>query len=106
MKKTFKTRIQDPENFGLFFNCLVRRYQWDFDEELLDLMIRVLDHYLLYFSRRTLICAIRDLADCHRVFYKETRVDVPEEQRERYDFTLKRMVKRFLSIESYGCTDE
>ena len=40
MKKTaYKTRIQNAEDFGLFFNCLTRRYLWNFDETLMDLII-------------------------------------------------------------------
>lgn len=104
-KEMYRARIRGSEDFGLFFNCLTRRYLWDFDEELLNLMIRTADRYLVYFSKRTLICAIRDLA-CEKdgIFCRRAE-GKPDNQKERYGSLLMCMVRRYLSIEAGESTD-
>jgi hypothetical protein len=97
--RSYKTRISDPEDFGLFFNCLTRRYLWDYDEDLLDLMIRIMDRYLTYFSQRTLICSIEDLTEGDRNIWRMERETVPENQQERYDHALMALVRRLKFIE-------
>ena len=89
----------------MFFNCLTRRYLWDYDEELLDLILRVIDRYLPYFSVRTLICSIRDLAEGKDGVFCECHKDKPVGQKERYNLVLMRLVKRYLSLELHGSTD-
>lgn len=99
-------KIQDAEDFGLFFNCLTRRYLWDYDEELLKLILRIIDRYLPYFSSRTLICSIRDLAEGKDCVFCECHKEKPEEQAERYNPALMRLVKRYLSLNLRGSTDK
>ena len=105
-RKIYKTKIQDAEDFGLFFNCLTRRYLWDYDEELLDLILRIIDRYLPFFSARTLICSIRDLAEGKDGVFCECHKDKPEDQKERYHLALMQLVKRYLSLELHGSTDK
>ena len=106
IRKTYKTQIQDAEDFGLFFNCLTRRFLWDYDYTLLELIHRILDQYLSYFSKRTLICSIRDFSNGSDSVFCECHKDVPEGQAEEYNGALKRMVKRYLAIELNGSTDK
>ena len=105
-RKIYKMKIQDAEDFGLFFNCLTRRYLWNYDEGLLDLILRIIDRYLPYFSTRTLICSIRDLAEGKDGVFCECHKDKPEGQKERYNLALMRLVKRYLSLELRGNTDK
>ena len=105
-KKRYKTRISDAEDFGVFFNCLTRRYLWDFDPELLQLILRIMDRYLPCFSIRTLICSIRDLAEEKDGIWHGSRVTIPEEQVEDYGRILKELVRRYLEIECRGITDD
>ena len=97
--------IQDAEDFGLFFNCLTRRYLWDYDEELLDLIQRIMDRYLPYFSARTLICSIRDFAEGKDGVFCMCQQEKPKDQEERYFQALMQMVKRYLSMKLSGSTD-
>ena len=105
-KRAYKTRIQDAEEFGLFFNCLTRRYLWDFDETLMDLIIRIMKVYLARFSKRTIICSIRDLAGYRKGLFGKLDAEIPPEQKERFGFVLKELVKRCLVIDLKGCMDE
>lgn len=105
-RKTYKTKIKNAEGFGLFFNCLTRRYLWDYDEGLLNLVLRTMDRYLAYFSIRTLICSIRDLAAGKDGVFCECHEEKPKEQEDRYNLALMRLVKRYLSIELRGSTDK
>ena len=91
--------VQDAEDFGLFFNCLTRRYLWDYDEELLDLIQRIMDRFLPFFSVRTLICSIRDLAEGKDGVFCMCQKEKPKDQEERYLLALMQMVKRYLSME-------
>ena len=92
-------QIQDPDDFGLFFNCLTRRYLWYFEIDLLELMDRIVGRYLRYLNRRTLICSIRDLADVDKSIFRMDTVSVPEDQKEKYESVLMALIKRYLSIE-------
>lgn len=97
--------VQDAEDFGLFFNCLTRRYLWDYDEELLDLIQRIMDRFLPFFSVRTLICSIRDLAEGKDGVFCMCQKEKPKDQEERYLLALMQMVKRYLSMKLRGGTD-
>lgn len=67
-----KTSIQNQNTecggFRPFFNCLTRRYLWNFDETLMD---RIMDRYFSYFSMQTVICSIQDLVDCREAYLEE-----------------------------------
>ena len=101
-----KRKIVNAEDFGVSFNCLTRRYLWDFDGEYLDLILRVMDRYLLYFSQRTLICSIRDFAEGADNIRHSNHPGLLEDQQERYERVLKNLVQRYLDIKLADCASD
>lgn len=92
-----KTKIVEPEEFGLGFIYLTHLYKADYEEKLLGLMERTCDEYLKYFSSRTLISSLRVLSPNSL----ENDALVPEPQRERYDVLFCRLFRQFVTLNKY-----
>lgn len=88
-------KIKNAEDFGLGFNCMTRLYMNEYDEEILNDMIKVCQEYLKWFSHRTIICSLRDLIKEYPFGWNEK--PVPEQQKERYESLIKSLVKQAIS---------
>lgn len=88
-------KIKNAEDFGLGFNCMTRLYMNEYDEEILNDMIKVCQEYLKWFSHRTIICSLRDLIKEYPFGWNEK--PVPEKQKERYESLIKSLVKQAIS---------
>ncbi|MBQ8161895.1 MAG: hypothetical protein IJ083_14280 [Clostridia bacterium] len=95
--------IQGAEDLGLSFNCLTRRYFWDEDPGLLELALRILGRYGQYFSARTLICSIRDLANPLQPAGHDHLI--PDSQKDLFFLVFQELVRRRLSMDLAGVTD-
>lgn len=92
-----KTKIVEPEEFGLGFIYLTHQYKAAYEEKLLGLLERTCDEYLKYFSSRTLISSLRVLSPNSL----ENNVPVPEAQRERYDVLFCHLFRQYITLNKY-----
>ncbi len=90
-------RIKEAEDFGLGFNCMTRLYMDSYEEEILKDIIQVCEEYLKWFSRRTIICALRDLVKEYPFGGHED--PVPANQTERYESLIKVLLRQAVSKE-------
>lgn len=90
-------KIKKAEDFGLGFNCMVRLYMDGYNEELLAEMIAVSGEYLRWFSRRTIICSLRDLIREYPFGWNEE--PVPKSHTERYESLIKALIKQAICKE-------
>ena len=68
-----------------------------YDEEILTDMIELCEEYLKWFSRRTIICALRDLVREYPFGWNEQ--SVPENQVERYETLIKKLIRQAIGQE-------
>lgn len=90
--------LNKAEDFGIGFNCMTRLYMVRYDEELLTDIFKVCAEYLKWFSRRTIICSLRDLVKEYPFGWNEK--PVPENQRKEYESLIKSLIKQAISKET------
>lgn len=91
MQKNGKRQIKSAEDFGLGFNCMTRLYMNGYDEQILIDMIKLCEEYLKWFSRRTIICSLRDLVKEPPFYWRDE--PVPENQTERYETLIEVLIR-------------
>ena len=85
-------KIKQAEDFGLGFNCMTRLYMDDYEEDILDDIIKVCEEYLKWFSLRTIVCSLRDLVREYPFYWSGKKM--PDEQVERYEKLIKDLTKQ------------
>ena len=97
MRKNGKREIKSAEDFGLGFNCMTRLYMNGYDEQILIDMIKLCEEYLKWFSRRTIICSLRDLVKESPFYWRDE--PVPENQTERYETLIEVLIRQVIGKE-------
>lgn len=97
MQKNGKRQIKSAEDFGLGFNCMTRLYMNGYDEQILIDMIKLCEEYLKWFSRRTIICSLRDLVKESPFYWRDE--PVPENQTERYETLIEVLIRQVIGKE-------
>lgn len=103
MQKNGKRQIKNAEDFGLGFNCMTRLYMNGYDEQILIDMIKLCEEYLKWFSRRTIICSLRDLAKESPLYWRDE--PVPENQTERYETLIEALIRQVIGKEKKAFHD-
>ena len=103
MQKTGKRQIKSAEDFGLGFNCMTRLYMNGYDEQILIDMIKLCEEYLKWFSRRTIICSLRDLVKESPFYWRDE--PVPENQTERYETLVEVLIRQVIGKEKKAFHD-
>lgn len=103
MQKNGKREIKSAEDFGLGFNCMTRLYMNGYDEQILIDMIKLCEEYLKWFSRRTIICSLRDLVKESPFYWRDE--PVPENQTERYETLIEVLIRQVIGKEKKAFHD-
>ena len=103
MQKNGKRQIKSAEDFGLGFNCMTRLYMNGYDEQILVDMIKLCEEYLKWFSRRTIICSLRDLVKESPFYWRDE--PVPENQTERYETLIEVLIRQVIGKEKKAFHD-
>lgn len=103
MQKNGKRQIKSAEDFGLGFNCMTRLYMNGYDEQILIDMIKLCEEYLKWFSRRTIICSLRDLVKESPFYWRDE--PVPENQTERYETLIEVLIRQVIGKEKKAFYD-
>lgn len=103
MQKNGKRQIKNAEDFGLGFNCMTRLYMNGYDEQILIDMIKLCEEYLKWFSRRTIICSLRDLVKESPFYWRDE--PVPENQTERYETLIEALIRQVIGKEKKAFHD-
>lgn len=103
MQKNGKRQIKNAEDFGLGFNCMTRLYMNGYDEQILIDMIKLCEEYLKWFSRRTIICSLRDLVKESPLYWRDE--PVPENQTERYETLIEALIRQVIGKEKKAFHD-
>ena len=103
MQKNGKRQIKSAEDFGLGFNCMTRLYMNGYDEQILIDMIKLCEEYLKWFSRRTIICSLRDLVKESPFYWRDE--PVPENQTERYETLIEVLIRQVIGKEKKAFHD-
>ena len=103
MQKNGKRQIKSAEDFGLGFNCMTRLYMNGYDEQILIDMIKLCEEYLKWFSRRTIICSLRDLVKESPFYWRDE--PVPENQTERYETLVEVLIRQVIGKEKKAFHD-
>lgn len=103
MQKNGKRQIKSAEDFGLGFNCMTRLYMNGYDEQILIDMIKLCGEYLKWFSRRTIICSLRDLVKESPFYWRDE--PVPENQTERYETFIEVLIRQVIGKEKKAFHD-
>lgn len=96
-------QIKSAEDFGLGFNCMTRLYMIRYDVQILIDMIKTSKEYLKWFSRRTIICSLRDLVKEYP-FYSNDE-PVPKNQTEQYETLIKDLISQAIGKEKKDFQD-
>lgn len=103
MQKNGKRQIKSAEDFGMGFNCMTRLYMNGYDEQILIDMIKLCEEYLKWFSRRTIICSLRDLVKESPFYWRDE--PVPENQTERYETLIEVLIRQVIGKEKKAFHD-
>lgn len=103
MQKNGKRQIKSAEDFGLGFNCMTRLYMNGYDEQILIDMIKLCEEYLKWFSRRTIICSLRDLVKESPFYWRDE--PVLENQTERYETLIEVLIRQVIGKEKKAFHD-
>lgn len=91
-----KNYISDLDGFELGVNCLLHLYRLEYREENLQLLHRLCDSYLEWFSVRAVEEALRVLL--HSAVWSTVQKEIPESQKEEYGRLLKRLTRQGITL--------